>query len=220
MRLLAMAILVTVALFAFTLAALQKSTLREIAPATRLEKEKPVVETVRRDIRDVTAPQMTQIPMPENGTILRLPAKPAPPARKRTVRPEPFTNPEISSVGGFRSGGKTFRLHGIVSLPPNAACGLSAGGTWPCGAFARTALQRLVRQRTLLCTNPGGDPIDRATITDGSELRCVVSGHDLSAWLVENGWAVPSAGSDPGLDAALKTARGERRGQWGDGPSY
>ena len=126
------------------------------------------------------------------------------------------SSPEVVSAGVIRIEGARLRLHGIAALERDAVCLRSDGSNWPCGSFARTAMQRFIRQRTLDCLHPQGNPLDTSTMAANGELACSLSGQDLSTWLVEQGWAKPAK---PGrMDAEMALARREQRGQWGDGP--
>jgi endonuclease YncB( thermonuclease family) len=114
----------------------------------------------------------------------------------------------VVSAGVLVSGGKEIRLAGIKPLASDARC-IDTTGEWPCGAFAKVAFQRLVRQRTIEC-----DPVDgngAAQIV----TACRVAGADMALWLVRQGWATPAGA---GLEDALAGAKADGRGQWGARP--
>lgn len=172
-----------------------------------VEQTPPVIETVRRDIRDVTPEGVVDLPRAQGETIERLPAVLPPPPPPKPPEPVSWPNPRIDTPGELVSGETTIRLAGIKPLRVDESCE-TAGGSWPCGRFARTALRRLVRGRTISC-----DPVK--TSSSHIVTRCRSGGHDLSQWLVEQGWA---RASGEGLFAKeSETARKAERGIWGKG---
>ena len=176
-------------------------------PIPEDEQTPPVIETVRRDIRDVTPEGVVDLPRAQGETIERLPAVLPPPPPPKPPEPVSWPNPRIDTPGELVSGETTIRLAGIKPLRVDESCE-TAGGSWPCGRFARTALRRLVRGRTISC-----DPVK--TSSSHIVTRCRSGGHDLSQWLVEQGWA---RASGEGLFAKeSETARKAERGIWGKG---
>lgn len=103
--------------------------------------------------------------------------------------PAIYTRLEVTSAGGFRVVGRPFRFADVEPLAAEDTCRDQRGATWPCGQRARAALAALVRQRSVHCVETG---------TDGTTtmVRCRVGRTDLSAWLVEQGWARPPQGSN------------------------
>jgi endonuclease YncB( thermonuclease family) len=182
------------------------------APATgTVIGEKRVVEPIRRDIRNVTPPGMLQAPKLEGGTIEREPARLPPKPPPRPPKPDLFARPAVEAAGMMRSGETSIRIAGIRPVGAKENCFGSDGRQWPCGIHARTALQRLIRQRTITC-DPGG-------VRDGGGAiakHCKVGGIDIGRWLVEQGWALPQGRDD--LSDTLKAAKEAKRGQWGDAP--
>jgi len=168
-------------------------------------------EPVRRNIRNVTPPGILQAPSIETDTIARLPAKLAPKPPPRPLEPVLLSRPIIFVAGVLKSGNTTVRIAGIDPLAFDASCVAANGPPWPCGAFAKTAFQRFIRQRTIACEPTVSLNSQQETVTS-----CTVGGVDLATWLIEGGWAMPA---DP-LDhqEALAGARADRRGQWGDRP--
>lgn len=193
----------------------------------------PAVEPVKRNLRDVTPSGMVQVPRPQSQTVVRLPAiaPPAPPPRP--PKPRRWARTRVLSAGMVQSAGVEIRIAGIEALPGDAQCGpatggqttggQATGGQWPCGNFARAALQRLLRGRPIEC-----DPVNAPAAASGETrtlaTRCEIDGRDIGEWLVSRGWARPAAaeggpgGSGP-YDAALATAKAGRLGQWGDAPA-
>jgi endonuclease YncB( thermonuclease family) len=170
-----------------------------------------VQEPIRRDIRNVTPPGMLQAPKLEGETIVREPARVLPKPPPRPPKPDLYARPAVEAAGLLRSGEATIRIAGIRAVAVDESCTGSKGKPWPCGVHGKSALQRLIRQRTISC-EPGGVPDGNG----GMARRCTVGGADIARWLVEQGWAVPDGRSD--LSAALETAKASRRGQWGDAP--
>lgn len=120
-------------------------------------------------------------PLLRDASTVRLPPPPGPePERHRLVVIESATVVNVRS--------HHLRLAHIEAPDPDAQCDTPAGGTWPCGARARTALRRLVRRRALDCLELG-ENVSQAPVRPA---RCTVAGTDLAAWLVEQGWATPS----------------------------
>ncbi len=219
MRILALAILLTAGLLALTISLLpgDKTAQTAVSDAVSAAPEPTSVpEQVRQDVRNVTAPQMTQPPVLESTTIGRLPAAVPPPLPVRPPKPQPFARPEVVSAGFLQSGETLIELEGVTALAKDAVCS-SEGRNWPCGAFARTAMQRFVRQRTVECTDPQGKAVDQGTAGKRARLKCSLSGRDLSAWLVEQGWAI-SANSGA-FTREQETAKAAERGQWGKVPT-
>jgi endonuclease YncB( thermonuclease family) len=181
-------------------------------PATEtIRKEAQVQEPIRRDIRNVTPPGMLQAPKLEGETILREPAKLLPKPPPRPPQPDLYARPIVEAAGIVRSGKVTIRIADVQALGIDESCAGSDGRTWPCGIHGKTALQRLIRQRTISC-DPSGFPDGNG----GVARRCAVGGIDIARWLVEQGWAIPDGRSD--LAGSFQTARESKRGQWGDAP--
>lgn len=164
-------------------------------------------EPVRRDLRDVTPPGAVRLPTLEKPSVERLPAVVPPPPPPRPPEPVLWPLPVVETAGSILSRGVTIDLAGIETLPLEARCGDEAGGQWPCGRLARAALRRLVRNRTIAC-----DPPEPADGEARIERICRLGDQDLSAWLVERGWADAKSES-PYLEAA-RQAQDAGRGQW------
>ena len=167
------------------------------------------LEDARPDIRDVTPGNVFQMPLPE-GKLVRLPAVVPPPPPARRTRPGPGIRAQIEAAGILAVGNRRVRLIGIEPTLPEQQCD-APNGRWPCGAFARTALQRLVRQRALQCE----EDLQAVAAETSLITRCMVSGRDIGQWLVEQGWVRANA---PQYQEAEREARKEGRGIWGPGP--
>lgn len=164
------------------------------------------LETVKPDIRIIAGSEVPVL-KPPAGQIERLPPATPPPQPRKPVRMEPdrFARPLVLSAGSFSSGGFTIKLAGVDAPAIDESCGESEDA-WPCGKFARAALQRLVRARSIECEPVTGDDPGR---------WCKVGGHGLSNWLVSMGWA---RATDAKLDDLERGAREAGRGIWGVRP--
>ena len=118
-------------------------------------------------------------------------------------KPDIFALPVAQSSAVLISGDTRITLEGIEALEADAEC-KSAAGNWPCGNFARAALQRLIRTRSLTCD--GERP--KAGHFQGN---CRVGNQDLASWVVEQGWAKTR---DSKLQAAMTAARDGQKGMW------
>ena len=136
------------------------------------------------------------------GTLVQLVPAPliAPQAATKLYR-----HVTVRDGGTLQSGDSVIRLTGIVARDAKATCKRANGKTWSCGAAAKAALTRLIRGRAIDCTLP----------KDGEhnifDARCSVGSVDLSAWMVEQGWA---EATDPALADTAKQAKADRLGLW------
>jgi endonuclease YncB( thermonuclease family) len=100
------------------------------------------------------------------------------------------------------------RLFGIDSPEGAQECIRSDGARWRCGQQAAIALQDYIDRRPVICRRRD---IDRYGRIVG---QCFVSGQDVSAWLVSNGWAVAFVRYSQDYLAQEGDARKARRGIW------
>jgi endonuclease YncB( thermonuclease family) len=114
----------------------------------------------------------------------------------------------VPDSGTLQAGDVVIKLNGIVASKADDQCHDEQGKNWPCGASAKTALRRLIRARAVVCDLP--EPGEQKSFM----ARCAVSGTDLSAWLVRQGWAKPNDPSEPALADAAEAAEYERIGLW------
>lgn len=135
----------------------------------------------------------------------RLETEPEPPAREPDVRR--FARVVVEDTGTLKADKVTIRLIGLEALPLEARCD-AGNGSWPCGRAGRGALRRLIRGRSVACTE-----VQEA---DEQEIagRCTVANTDINLWLVRYGWARPRDDEGGRLGEALDTAQREGRGQW------
>ncbi|MFN3230999.1 MAG: thermonuclease family protein [Alphaproteobacteria bacterium] len=78
--------------------------------------------------------------------------------------------------------GQTIRLYGIDALEANQMCLSASGRPWPCGQEATASLRSFVGGSPLRC-----EPI--ANFGGTIQAACTLSGRDVGAWMVANGWA-------------------------------
>jgi endonuclease YncB( thermonuclease family) len=114
----------------------------------------------------------------------------------------------VPDSGTLQADDVVIKLNGIVASKADAQCDDEHGENWPCGAAAKTALRRLIRARAVVCDLPEAG--EQKSFT----ARCAVSGTDLSAWLVRQGWAKPNNPPEPELADAAEAAKSERIGLW------
>lgn len=112
---------------------------------------------------------------------------------------------EVVDAGTLAVDGVTLRLAGIVAPGPRQKC-LDGNLPWLCGAAARQHLQGLIGGRTVRC---------EATAT--GTARCRVTGLDLAAIMVRDGWAVADRGGEH-YRALEAEARAAKRGLWKHAP--
>lgn len=150
------------------------------------------------------------------GELVRLPAKleyGPPPQPPRA--PDGYKLPVVDSAGVIDV--RSHKIHLDHIKPPSAdlECTTASGVAWPCGRRARTAMRRLVRRRTIECLD---EEIEQ---TDDGEVRiavCTVGGLDMSRWLVEQGWAVPTDDAPDDYRTAHLTAQNLQRGLFNNNP--
>jgi endonuclease YncB( thermonuclease family) len=130
-----------------------------------------------------------------------------PPEPAGTPAPVIYTRLDVVDAGTFRSAGRTIRFADIEALGLDESCRDRQGRSWPCGRRAQAALQALIRQRSVRCVETGSEG---ATLV----MRCTVARTDISAWLVEQGWARPRGAGADRLAALHEGARNAHAGQF------
>lgn len=104
--------------------------------------------------------------------------------------------------------GQRIRLHGIDAPEGRQECRRD-GKPWRCGQDAANALAGWVGSRIVVCQQVDRDRYQRVV------ARCSITGNDMSAWLVSQGWALDYARYSKGAYAAAQEdARKARRGVW------
>lgn len=148
-----------------------------------------------------------------DGLLLRAPSaapepEPVPPAPRG---PDVYRLVVIMDAGLIDGRTRMLRLAHVDAPAVDRVCQRADGGTWPCGARARTALRRLVRRRAIECHDLDPDAPEPAE-DEAALVRCEVAGTDLARWLVEQGWASPSESAPEEWAALHETARAEGLG--------
>lgn len=115
---------------------------------------------------------------------------------------------QVMDGGHIRSDRLTVTLAHIVPLQPDETCVSQPGGTWPCGARARTFLRGLIRQFKVTCEKIEETGPQRILAT------CSRGNFDLSTRLVRYGWADPAPDAPPELFALAEKAKEKKIGKW------
>ncbi len=103
----------------------------------------------------------------------------------------------------LEAGDVIIRFAGIAAIAADRTCTDAAGTEWPCGRIAAGALRMLIRHRAIDC----------AVVSQAEgeiTATCSAGLEDINGWLVEQGWAEVSAGTDYAEEA--DAARAEKRG--------
>ena len=123
-------------------------------------------------------------------------------------------DPEISSFafvqgdGSLKIAGDLIRLYGIYIPPTDQTCYTFIRPV-PCGTRASLALDFKISGDFVHC-------IPRATHPDGSiTASCSVGNEDLSAWMLQRGWAVALPDAPFEYSAMEKIAQSRGIGIWG-----
>ncbi|CAM3345807.1 thermonuclease family protein [Paracoccus nototheniae] len=104
--------------------------------------------------------------------------------------------------------GERIRLVSIDAPESRQPCFDRQGRPWRCGQQAALALSDFIARRPVTCLSEGRDRY-RRILGD-----CAVAGISLSAWMIENGWAVPYYDRDRRHTAAAGRAEAAQRGIW------
>jgi endonuclease YncB( thermonuclease family) len=153
-------------------------------------------------IRDVTPPGMIKVFRSKEATPAPIP--------DNTPR---FPEIHVLPTGVLRSGTATIQLYGVTFPERRKLCTSAAGDRWACGTLAFVALRNLVESQTLACESVG---------TSGSATIavCRIGQTNVSAWLLQMGWAELLAGvTDKQYVDAAASGKSSGAGIWGGGPS-
>lgn len=113
----------------------------------------------------------------------------------------------VQDDGSLRVQGRTIRLYGIYIPPTDEACRFNVRPV-QCGSRAALALEFRI-QGFVRCTPKGRD-------ADGTLLAlCRTEGEDLSAYLLERGWALALPDAPFEYQALERIARNRGLGVWG-----
>ncbi len=104
--------------------------------------------------------------------------------------------------------GERIRLVSVDAPESRQTCLDGRGGAWRCGQQAALALSDMIGNRPVDCLSEGRDQYGRIL------GQCSVSSVGLSAWLIENGWAVPYHDREGGHYPAARRAEDAGRGIW------
>jgi endonuclease YncB( thermonuclease family) len=101
------------------------------------------------------------------------------------------------------------KLADLTSIPIHQICVTELGARDACGLRARLAITEFLSDRTLVCRTTGQG---QASLT----ARCESFDSDISRWLVQRGYAIPTLPATPALAADLEEAKRRREGIWSD----
>ena len=125
-----------------------------------------------------------------------------------------IAEPEISSFafvqddGSLKIAGNLIRLYGIY-IPPTAQSCLTFVRPVPCGPRASLALDFKISGDFVHC-------MPRASHPDGSiTAHCTSGNEDLSAWMLQSGWAVALPDAPFEYITLERIARSKGIGIWG-----
>jgi len=123
-----------------------------------------------------------------------------------------FSDVQVLPNGTLRSDTKIIQLYGVTLPERKKLCASSLGYRWTCGVTAYIALRNLVQSRSIACN----------VLTESEETvlgQCKVEQTDISAWLLQEGWAELAPGVSEKLYAdAAASAKTRAVGLWGSGP--
>lgn len=160
----------------------------------------------------VAAPGATTPAPVERAPAPELPAAPrSATAEDAKPKMQVLTRPIAIDTATFLVGRARVKLEGVEPAPVGQRCQTATGGSWPCGATARTALRAWLRARSIACDVPE----DFSKSSSTTQSRCSLGERDIGGWLVENGWA--KAIADGPYNEAEAKARQDRLGIWGGG---
>lgn len=195
--------------------ALEEQTAQETrTAAAQPEDMPPSAAPLPEDIRNVSPDGMSTprvkghlkriAPSERFQELMNPPVEPVPDG------PLEFRRVEVLDGGRLKSNQLIIQLAHIEALKIDQVCGDSHGGTWPCGARARTFLQGLTRQFKITC--------EKLADTGPNKIlaSCQRGKIDLSTRLVRYGWARPSQEAPEGFQEFTQLAEQRKLGQWKD----
>ncbi len=174
----------------------------------RLTSAAPLPDNIR-DVspEGVTAPKVS-------GSLKRVePSKRYLELKDPPIEPIPdgpieLTRVQVLDSGRIQSNRLVVTLAHIQPLKIDETCVSRLGGSWPCGARARTFLRGLIRQFKITCEKI--EEIGPQQII-GS---CRRGNIDLSARLVRYGWADPTPDAPSHIVELAQKARDRKVGKW------
>jgi endonuclease YncB( thermonuclease family) len=105
-------------------------------------------------------------------------------------------------------GTRHVRFEGIDAPETDQVCLNTKGEHWTCGIAARDQLSSHIDGRIISCTPRGQDRYRRTLAI------CFVSGENLNAWMVREGWALAYVRYSREYVGDEGAAREERKGMW------
>jgi endonuclease YncB( thermonuclease family) len=111
----------------------------------------------------------------------------------------------VLDATSFKNGLSEIQLLHIEGPTRDAVCKDAEGLRWACGLRARAALHNLLRASTLRCRSMND------AIAKRFGAYCAITGDDVGAALVRNGWAQPRSNA---YAAEVAEARRNRAGLW------
>jgi len=114
----------------------------------------------------------------------------------------------VQDDGALRISGNVIRLYGVY-IPPTGHTCYTFVRPMPCGTRASLALDFKIGVEFVHCTERSRNP-------DGTiNAACTARGEDLSAWMLQSGWAVALPDAPFEYAAMEKIARAKGVGVWG-----
>lgn len=108
----------------------------------------------------------------------------------------------------LRVNGQLVHLAGVEAPERKQPCLKGNGRRWSCGTSARSALDKILRGKTVTCTASGHDDAGRALAT------CNANGADIAAELVRAGHVFSAQGFMNSYNTAEDEARSAKLGLW------
>jgi endonuclease YncB( thermonuclease family) len=128
--------------------------------------------------------------------------------------PVPIAAQTITGVASVTDGdsleirGQRIRLHGIDAPESRQLCQRPDGTAWRCGQQAALALSDQIERSPVACHVRDTDRYGRAIAV------CMKDARNLSAWMVQQGWAVAYRRYSRDYIPAEEDARRSRRNIW------
>ena len=122
--------------------------------------------------------------------------------RSRSHQPSHVIDGDTIEIHGQR-----IRLYGIDAPESRQTCE-AAGEVYRCGKDAAFALADFIGRHTVKCEDHGRDRYDRMIAI------CYAGSQDLSAWLVDEGWALAFRRNSVAYVSNERAAETAGRGMW------
>jgi endonuclease YncB( thermonuclease family) len=132
-----------------------------------------------------------------------------------TQKPTLAAKPIIEGRGGqvtsgdtLRLDGRVVRLSGVEAPDRQQLCTRGTSKRWRCGEAAQSALERVVKSKTLRCVVASTDASGRSLAT------CTVDGRDIAADLLKDGHVFSTSGYFGSYASLESAARAAKIGLW------